>query len=67
MKISDTTPLPLFLKQPYLFYQPLHCYGKNLTSPFFWGEGERDFEKPTLPSSPFIKAGGSIYALAFSS
>ena len=39
--------------------------------PFFLGGGggerERDFEKPTLPSSPFIKGGGSIYALAFSS
>ena len=26
MKISDTTP---FLKQPLLFYQPFHFYGKK--------------------------------------
>ena len=33
MKRSDTSP---FLKQPHLFYQPLHFYGRNLKpAPFF--------------------------------
>ena len=43
-----------FLKQPHLFYQRLHIYGKkNLNPP---------------PLSPLIKEeGGSNYALAFSS
>ena len=35
IKINDTPLLP-FLKQPHLFYQPFHFYGKNnLNPPFF--------------------------------
>ena len=64
MKISDTTPLPLFLKQPHLFYQPLHFYGKNLTSPLFFGGGGEGFWKINPPLLPLYK--GRRFHLCFS-
>ena len=57
MKRSDTSP---FLKQPHLFYQPLHFYGRNLkTAPFF-------SEISKTQSPPLQWGRGSNYALAFS-
>ena len=49
MKINDTCP---FLKQPHLFYQPLHFYRKNLNPPF-----SENFGNSTNPS-PFIERDG---------
>ena len=51
MNISDT-PFFIFLKQPHLFYQPLHIYEKK--------------SAPLLVSL-IMEEGRSNYALAFSS
>ena len=45
MKRSDTSP---FLKQPHLFYQPLHFYGRNLKPAPFFSEISK-----TQPPPPF--------------
>ena len=57
MKISDIPlPLPPFFKQPDLFYQTLHFYGKNLNpSPPFL---KKRFENSPPPLSSPYKGGG---------